>query len=488
MHGLCSRVLKGRYFPTTDFMHATVPRNASATWRAIVAGRGALEAGLLRRIGDGSSVRIWEDRWLPERLSLRPTEQVGSAMLYTVADLIDNESWSWRADLVRNNFIPPDGDAILNIPLRHGGGDDFWAWAHERSGSYTVKSAYRALMTRNEQLALEEGTITESSENNKQVWTRLWKLKVLPKVRVFWWRVLRGILPVEMTLQHRHIATLARCKVCKGMDEDILHALIKCSHAQSFWAEARSWLHLKLPDLHPGTWCKDILCDPHFTEADRAKIVTVMWAIWTSRNSITHDRVSMDPVQSMKRIRETLALLELPLEQIKTLPGYGWRPPEVDWVKINTDASVSVIENKSGIGGLARSPASFVAAWSKPYPDVTDPLIAEALALRDGVIFAKLRGFSRVVMETDCLEMVQLWHSRRFSRSIVAPLLLEIDELALSFLSFDIQHVIRSANLPAHLCAKHASTLGVTDCWMDSPPGFLMTSVMADRVGAIVVE
>ena len=80
------------------------------------------------------------------------------------------------------------------------------------------------------------------------------------------------------------------------------------------------------------------------------------------------------------------------------------------------------------------------------------------------------------------------WHSRRFSRSIVAPLLLEIDELALSFLSFDIPHVIRNANLPAHLCAKHASTLGVTDCWMDSPPGFLMTSVMDDRVGAIVVE
>ena len=98
---------------------------STATWRAIVAGRGALETGLLRRIGDGSSVRIWEDRWLPGRLSLRPTEHIGSATLYTVADLIDNESWSWKADLVRNNFIPPDADAILNIPLTQGGGDDF---------------------------------------------------------------------------------------------------------------------------------------------------------------------------------------------------------------------------------------------------------------------------------------------------------------------------------------------------------------------------
>ena len=58
-HSLCARVLKGKYFPLTDFMHATVPKNASATWRAIIAGREALKVGLVRRIGDGSSVSIW---------------------------------------------------------------------------------------------------------------------------------------------------------------------------------------------------------------------------------------------------------------------------------------------------------------------------------------------------------------------------------------------------------------------------------------------
>jgi hypothetical protein len=63
-------------------------------------------------------------------------------------------------------------------------------------------------------------------------------------------------------------------------------------------------------------------------------------------------------------------------------------------------------ERKGGAGGIARSPAGFVAAWCKPYDGVTDLLIAETLAIRDGVIFAKLRGFTRVVLETDCLEAV----------------------------------------------------------------------------------
>ena len=87
-------------------------------------------------------------------------------------------------------------------------------------------------MIRNEHLALEEGSVTESSITDKQLWTRLWKLSVVPKVRVFWWRVLHAILPVESTLKHRHIETLARCKVCLAADEDMYHALIKCSHAK----------------------------------------------------------------------------------------------------------------------------------------------------------------------------------------------------------------------------------------------------------------
>jgi hypothetical protein len=87
-----------------------------------------------------------------------------------------------------------------------------------------------------------------------------------------------------------------------------------------------------------------------------------------------------------------------------------------------------------------------------PLPGITDPLIAEAMSLRDGVIFAKLRGFSRVVFEVDCLEVVNLWNSRAASRSVVAPILLDIEGLASNFISFVIQHVKRSANVPALVC------------------------------------
>ena len=85
-----------------------------------------------------------------------------------------------------------------------------------------------------------------ASSSNEQMWNALWKLKVVPKVRVFWWRVLRGILPDAMTLKHRHIKEIGQCEVCLAMNEDLQHALLTCSHARKFWDAALARFDLKI--------------------------------------------------------------------------------------------------------------------------------------------------------------------------------------------------------------------------------------------------
>ena len=264
------------------------------------------------------------------------------------------------------------------------------------------------------------------------------------------------------------------------MDEDLMHALMHCSHARRFWEEARLLFDIRLPRLHPNIWARDILCEPSFTEKDRATIITVMWAIWMSHNRRTHDQENIDPVSSVRRIREDLALLDIPRQVFIPLPGHGWRPPEEAYIKINTDAAIRFDTASAGLGGVARSSSALLGAWCKPQLGTTDPFIAEMLALREGVIFAKLRGFLHVHMETDCLDAVNLWNLGYVDRSIVAPIVAEIRELSASFLSFNISHVIRAANGPAHLCAKRACTLTVTESWLDSTPSFLTSSLLAD--------
>jgi hypothetical protein len=100
------------------------------------------------------------------------------------------------------------------------------------------------------------------------------------------------------------------------------------------------------------------------------------------------------------------------------LPSHGWRPPNEGWIKINIDACMSLEDRKSRAGGVARDPSSFIGAWSKPYSGVTNPMVA----LWDEVIFAKLRGFTQVLMEMDCKEFIDFWGSRTSARAVIAPI------------------------------------------------------------------
>jgi hypothetical protein len=72
-----------------------------------------------------------------------------------------------------------------------------------------------------------------------------------------------------------------------------------------------------------------------------------MWMIWTSRNSWTYDCGSFNLVQSIKMAKEVLAVLKLRKKMAAMLPGHGWRPPDIDVVKINTDGGLS-LEARNG--------------------------------------------------------------------------------------------------------------------------------------------
>jgi hypothetical protein len=123
--------------------------------------------------------------------------QLKDTNLVKVSDLM-TASHQWNVPLIRSLFFAPDVDAILSIPLRQTTGED---WL----GIYFVRSAYRALLGKaQEEERVSNEEVPTSSQNDSETWKRLWKLPVVPKVRVFWWRVLRGIYQI-MGLFHDDI-------------------------------------------------------------------------------------------------------------------------------------------------------------------------------------------------------------------------------------------------------------------------------------------
>ena len=76
--------------------------------------------------------------------------------------------------------------------------------------------------------------------------------------------------------------------------------------------------------------------------------------------------------------------------------------------RLELDGALNFAYNYGCGGGVALSATALLTAWCKQYMGITDPLIDEAFSLRDGDKLAKLTGFSKVIMETDCLEFVSL--------------------------------------------------------------------------------
>jgi hypothetical protein len=120
---LCARVLKGKYFPNDDFLNAKNKRNSSHTWRAILAGRKALECGLIRRIGDGETTNIWRDRWIPCAIGGKPICPQPGAMALRVCELLTDDGVSWNSQALVENLLPMDAQAVKRIPLGQRQGD-----------------------------------------------------------------------------------------------------------------------------------------------------------------------------------------------------------------------------------------------------------------------------------------------------------------------------------------------------------------------------
>ncbi|XP_071924161.1 uncharacterized mitochondrial protein AtMg00310-like [Coffea arabica] len=62
---LMSKVTRARYFKGTSIWAMKSQSTDSWYWRSLLKARELLEEGIRKRVGDGKSIDIWEDRWLP---------------------------------------------------------------------------------------------------------------------------------------------------------------------------------------------------------------------------------------------------------------------------------------------------------------------------------------------------------------------------------------------------------------------------------------
>jgi hypothetical protein len=103
---LCAKVLGAKYYPQGDILKAGPKAGCSFTWKSILAGLATFKRGYIWRVGDGESVNIWNDPWIPTSPNRKVVTPRGMVLLTKVNQLLDPISRQWDEELVSSILIP----------------------------------------------------------------------------------------------------------------------------------------------------------------------------------------------------------------------------------------------------------------------------------------------------------------------------------------------------------------------------------------------
>lgn len=142
-NSLLESVLRSRYYPRGEFVNAGIGYQPSYAWRSILSVREKILQGCRWIVGNGDSIDLWKDRWLPNQpgfILSRPSQELPENS--HVSDLMVEATGQWDRSKIFRNFNGDEAVMIVSIPLSSSSPRDKFIWHAEKSGTYSIKTAY----------------------------------------------------------------------------------------------------------------------------------------------------------------------------------------------------------------------------------------------------------------------------------------------------------------------------------------------------------
>ncbi|KAF5458995.1 hypothetical protein F2P56_022987 [Juglans regia] len=313
---LVAKVLKEKYFRNSDLLEARLEYRPSLIWRSIRGALDLLKDGMVWRVGNGKSVRIWGDRWVPKPSSfcIQSPAKILSPNS-RVCDLLIEGGQGWNVELVRAVLNQEEADLVCSIPVSLTCLPDRRMWFYTKNGAFSVRSAYHLEMERK---IREKGQVSEMN-NLKGVWRKVWSLNV----------------PVET----------------------VEHVLWGCCAAADVWLEFPATIQKRHGLERDFLVLWDSICKRVSIEELELMAVT-MRDIWMRRNRFVFEQTFMNPSQLIQGARRSLEMFQQAQEgtnvafhpQSVVRKQVRWKAPTDSRVKLNWDAAVDLKNSKMGAG------------------------------------------------------------------------------------------------------------------------------------------
>ncbi|XP_017979793.1 PREDICTED: uncharacterized protein LOC18594299 [Theobroma cacao] len=431
---LAYKVLKERYFPTTDFLNAPIGSNPSYLWRSIRESQQLIRKGAIWRVGDGQSISVLNDVWIPyesPRLLSFPNQLIDEEM--KVSELIDQRTMTWNDVKITEISPPYECELILSIPL-----------SYKRPNDKQVAGS--------------------SSCNMMAFWKRIWHLELPRKVILFLWKTLNGILPTRQALIYRSIIFESNCPSCDNELETDFHCLCCCPLARAVWHFSK-WGFTNIEVLFSSVQDWIFYIFQMLENEEISKIGCILWALWKVRNLKIFQGKSYEPLQ-------VIELAGNLLEQYRLVKGVRSRRRILqinrtcEWralveSKLNVDASIFELSSvrRMGAGFIVRNAIGEVElAGVRRMVMGQSVEEAELSALAWSFRCCQMENIMVKEIEMDCKVVVE-WIKGRHLSGILGHIVEDCLNMMESINCVDILHCSREGNEVAHMIAKKAKEM-----------------------------
>ncbi|XP_021739763.1 uncharacterized protein LOC110706169 [Chenopodium quinoa] len=246
---LLYKVLKAKYFKSSDFIEARRGFDPSYTWRSIWGAKSLLLEGLIWRVDNGLDIKVWSDKWLPREtgneIPIPPANGLHDPDL-RVSDIIDHQTGQWDVREMGLHLAATDIADIMNIPLLPSPSPDIPVWKFTKNRVFSVKSAYWFGM---------DSPSSAENLHNEDYWKPLW---------------------------------------CNVDEESVVHAIFQCPTSCKVWEESPFRDHVEAID-------EDDFCSllshwlRNFSREQFSRFATIMWAMWLCRNKMIFEDSTQNP-------------------------------------------------------------------------------------------------------------------------------------------------------------------------------------------------
>ncbi|XP_062175976.1 uncharacterized protein LOC133881026 [Alnus glutinosa] len=451
---LVARVMKAKYYPNGDLFSAHLGSRPSFAWRSIFQARRIVEDGLLWRIGDGETVRIWKDKWLSTPLtSPTPSSHHRLDANAKVSNLIDRTSGWWNIQLLQGTFREDEIARICRICPSPFLAPDTPIWQGTTNGQFSVKSAYLLEQSRNNQ---SRGESSGAGEEVK-FWQKLWRVEAPGVIKNFLWRMGNNLLPTKLNLFNKKVVPVPTCPICAQDPEEAIHILWKCKSAMAVWQECGKKIQKMTVEQVDGKGLIQFLMGKLDGEELLLALV-VLRLIWLRRNAFVFEKAFSPPERIVfdahRMVREFSSAISL--------------------------------ANRTGIGVLSRNDRSeFVAAQTKFFPSLLNPAQASALGAWLAAKMGGELGASYVHLEGDRREVINALTRGGSSDSSFGHLIEDANLRIQSLSKVDIHFVSKQTNDAAVSLANLACSQFLEGLWVGVCPP-LIWNVLSKRVSPVV--